>query len=80
MDFAHFPKNPNEYLKLYIKKVKSIGKGETTCILCVCGMEGTELHLFKNCEIIEVLAFQNDWECLMEAWSFTSLKEFLGFC
>lgn len=47
----------------------------------MCNKEGeNELHIFKECKIINMIAFMSMWTCNLRAWEVVATHELVKLC
>ncbi|KAF3441398.1 hypothetical protein FNV43_RR15312 [Rhamnella rubrinervis] len=52
---------------------------ETSCICCAAEAE-TRFYVFKECPLINSLAFASSWSCRWEIWECSSVRELVEAC
>lgn len=60
--------------------LKSLLKiGETKCLVCLLEEE-SGLNIFKDCEVVNLIAFGSIWQFNLRAWKVNSIRELLSIC
>lgn len=53
-----------------------MGIGDRNCAMCGAKVEDA-MHIFKQCQVIRVLAFATFWGCCLDSWSIANMKTWI---